>query len=171
MFRTEYALRSLSLYLYLPIPSFLQEKLFPVCKQKSHKELFCLSFVQTAPQEYTLFAAHEFALNIMCTQNYFMPLAHPVLEEARCSFLSSLIFSSKSKALPTAWMQNYFLCTHMTSAASAQHSFTRKLCAMTELKQDSKTPGKCENCPSALAIFSILSQKLGRLGKSCRSLA
>lgn len=157
----------LSLSLYLPTRSFSKEKALPVCKQKSFKYPFCLSFMQTEPQESMLFATHDSAMNVVYTQNYFMSLPHPVLEEASCSFLSSLIFSSKSKALPIACMQNNLLCTHMTSTASAQHNFTRKLCAMTELKQGSKTPGKCENYPSAQAVFSTLSQKLGRLGRVC----
>lgn len=163
MFRTENAL-NLSLSLNLPVPSFLKEKL-TVCKQKSCKDSFCLLFMQTAPQVSTIFAAHDSALGIaLDTQNYFTSLVYPVLEESSCSFLSFWIFSSKSKALPITGMQNYFLCTHITSVASAQH-FTRKLCAFTGLQQDSKTPGKCENCPKCLSNIFYTQSKPGKVRK------
>lgn len=104
------------------------------------------------------------ALNIACTQHYFTSLVYPVFEESSCSFLSFWIFSSKSKALPITGMQNYFLCTHITSIASAQH-FARKLCAVTGLQQDSKTLGKCENCPKCLSNIFYTQSKPGKVRK------
>lgn len=134
-----------------------------MCKQKSCKGPFCLACMKT-PQDPTPFAVHDSLLNIMRTQNYFVSAAHPMLEEASCSFLSSLIFGSKSKAFPIACVQNYFLCTHMTLAASAQQ-FHKETLSHEWVETGFQDTRKMWKLPKCLSNIFYTQSKSGKVRK------
>lgn len=125
--------------------------------------------MQITPQEPTLFVTHDPALNIMCTQDNFISLAHPMKKQAIPPFLPWSLAQRAKLCL-------FHACRTISDALAwpqqlLHYRFARKPCTTNELKQDSKTPGKCQNCSSALAILSLVDQKLGRLGRHCQLLA